>query len=145
MQKFKPSNYPLVLKVTDGHLWVSSPDFMINLTERADHFRKPEQIGEMILSAWQRIEELLKKRAPEKEPPIPSKNKDLFPEPAERLVSISQVARALGLSEQTIRRMAARGEIGAKKTPGGHLRFKESEVSLQARERQMPTARPAAS
>ena len=47
----------------------------------------------------------------------------------ERLLTPGQVARMFDVDRQTVTRWAAAGRLGFIRTPGGHHRFRESEVN----------------
>ena len=47
----------------------------------------------------------------------------------ERLLTPGQVARMFHVDRQTVTRWAAAGRLGSIRTPGGHHRFRESEVN----------------
>jgi excisionase family DNA binding protein len=47
----------------------------------------------------------------------------------ERLLTPGQVARLFNVDRQTVTRWAAAGRLGSIRTPGGHHRFRESEVN----------------
>ena len=46
----------------------------------------------------------------------------------ERLLTPSEVAELLGVDRKTLTRWAAAGRIGSIRTPGGHRRYRHSEV-----------------
>ena len=46
----------------------------------------------------------------------------------DRLLKPYEVAALFGVDPKTVTRWAAAGRIGSIRTPGGHLRFRESEV-----------------
>jgi excisionase family DNA binding protein len=50
-------------------------------------------------------------------------------EPAERLLTPAEVAHMFGVDPKTVTRWAAAGLIGSIRTPGGHRRFRESELA----------------
>ena len=62
----------------------------------------------------------------------------------ERLLSPGQVARMFHVDRQTVTRWAAAGRLGSVRTPGGHHRFRESEVTglLADRAQRGSTGRP---
>ncbi len=50
------------------------------------------------------------------------------PEQAERLLTPGEVAALFRVDPKTVTRWAAAGRIGSIRTPGGHRRFRETEV-----------------
>ncbi|MDQ6637371.1 MAG: helix-turn-helix domain-containing protein [Candidatus Dormibacteraeota bacterium] len=58
------------------------------------------------------------------EPPAP--DDDLDAQSADSWVSLGEAARQLGISQQTLRRWADRGQVKSFVTPGGHRRFQRS-------------------
>lgn len=48
--------------------------------------------------------------------------------PADRLLTPGEAAALFGVDARTVGRWALEGRIGSIKTPGGHRRFRESEV-----------------
>lgn len=53
----------------------------------------------------------------------------------DRLLTVGEVAQMFRVDPKTVSRWAARGKIDCLRTPGGHRRFRESEVRkyLEAR------------
>lgn len=63
----------------------------------------------------------------------------------DRLLTSGEVAALFGVDPRTVSRWAASGRIGALRTPGGHRRYRESEVRrlLRATDASAPpTGRP---
>ena len=52
----------------------------------------------------------------------------ITPEASERLMTPGEVATMFRVDPKTVTRWAAAGRIGSIRTPGGHRRFRESEV-----------------
>lgn len=50
------------------------------------------------------------------------------------LVSLGEVAAALGVSPNTLRRWNAQGRISSERTPGGHRRFRQADVAVLQRD-----------
>lgn len=50
------------------------------------------------------------------------------PEPSDRLLTPKEVAKLFRVDPKTVTRWAASGRLSSIKTPGGHRRFRESEV-----------------
>ena len=62
----------------------------------------------------------------------------------ERLLTPHQVAELFRVDPKTVARWASNGWIGSIRTPGGHRRFRESEVRSLLAERAMLAASPPA-
>jgi excisionase family DNA binding protein len=62
----------------------------------------------------------------------------------ERLLTPHQVAQLFRVDPKTVARWASNGWIGSIRTPGGHRRFRESEVRALLAERAVPAASPTA-
>jgi excisionase family DNA binding protein len=62
----------------------------------------------------------------------------------DRLLTPGQVARMFHVDRQTITRWAATGRLGSIRTPGGHHRFRETEVNglLADTAQRRPTSGP---
>ena len=65
-------------------------------------------------------------------------------ENTERLLTPHQVAELFRVDPKTVARWASSGWIGSIRTPGGHRRFRESEVRALLAERAVPAASPTA-
>lgn len=48
----------------------------------------------------------------------------------DRLMTPSEVAKVFRVDPKTVTRWAAAGRIGSIRTPGGHRRFRESEIKV---------------
>lgn len=58
----------------------------------------------------------------------------------ERLLTPSEVARLFGVDRKTVSRWATAGRVNATRTPGGHWRFRETEIhELLSRRQQRKT------
>ena len=60
----------------------------------------------------------------------------------DRLLTTHQVAEMFRVDPKTVARWASNGWIGSIRTPGGHRRFRESEVRALLAERAVPAATP---
>jgi excisionase family DNA binding protein len=58
----------------------------------------------------------------------------------ERLLTPGEVASLFRVDPKTVTRWASAGRIGSIRTPGGHRRFRESEVRALLRGAESPTA-----
>ena len=74
----------------------------------------------------------------------PAKVGDVTNENAERLLTPHQVAQMFRVDTRTVARWASNGWVGSIRTPGGHRRFRESEVRALLAERAVPAASPTA-
>jgi excisionase family DNA binding protein len=63
-------------------------------------------------------------------------------ENTERLLTPHQVAQLFRVDPKTVARWASNGWIGSIRTPGGHRRFRESEVRALLAERAVAAAFP---
>ena len=68
----------------------------------------------------------------------PAKVGNVTDENTERLLTPHQVAALFRVDPKTVTRWASNGWIGSIRTPGGHRRFRESEVLALVAERAMP-------
>ena len=49
-------------------------------------------------------------------------------DPADELLTSAQAAQMFGVAPKTVTRWAASGRLGSIRTPGGHRRFRRSEI-----------------
>ena len=59
----------------------------------------------------------------------PGEVASLFMETPERLLTPGEVAEMFRVDPKTVTRWASAGRIGSIRTPGGHRRFRESEIT----------------
>jgi len=64
------------------------------------------------------------------------------PDQAERLLTPGEVAALFRVDPKTVTRWAAAGRISSIRTPGGHRRFRETEVRDLLAELTTPASRP---
>lgn len=123
---FHPASYPVVIRLVQGYLTASIPDFEIHLAERAELIDEAV-IGRLILTAWKRCDQKLKGGSPLEQGRTPSSTEKILPTSVlDRPLSIREASREAGLSEATLRRACDRSELQADKTPGGHRRIRTS-------------------
>jgi excisionase family DNA binding protein len=60
----------------------------------------------------------------------------------ERLLTPGEVARMFRVDPKTVTRWAAHGRLGSIRTPGGHRRFRESEVNALLADQSVQAQRP---
>lgn len=132
--KINPGNFPVILKIIDGYLVLSSAEFGLILKKRFDSFRKAEEIGNLYFDMIRKIDEEIAGRLRRKERiPEPKKLNQVLPVEASTVYSVREMSRVLSVSEDTIRRMADEGTLKCKLTRGGHRKFSAFELE-RARE-----------
>ncbi|PWU22799.1 MAG: hypothetical protein C5B49_00080 [Bdellovibrio sp.] len=120
----------IVLSVPDLHIWQVmerpgpgglTPKYLFNLAKD-------------IAKTWLKVQQRLKDfENANKRPPPPSIPKRLFSETESQRLSTREAAQLLGISENTLRRLADRRIIPSRKSRGGHRSFLEAHI-LQYRE-----------
>lgn len=117
---FDPTHYPIVIRVLDnGYLIASQPDLEIVRTRgKFSDIKRREEIGAAVLDVWEEI----MKRSKDVKLPKPSHSKTAANDRI--MVSVSQAAKAMGVSVATIRRMCKAGKLSFTLTGGGHRRIK---------------------
>jgi len=128
-----PFDYPLVIRQQLGMITISVPDLNIVVAEdlslggkidRGFLMKVAKSVGKVWIKAH---EEILKKDA--NKIPRPSQTKEIFsPKYKSKPFNVSDAARVLGVSVNTLRRMADRGDIKTDYTACGHRRFSENAV-----------------
>ena len=126
--------YPLVIKQVDEFLVFSVPDLGFTFTENLpsggrlnkDYVTK---IALKLAETWIKVQSHLKNRALSRiETKDPSKLRGSISLGDKELLSAPDFANEVGVHPNTIRRMADRGQIKFKKTPGGHRKFLRAHV-----------------
>lgn len=124
-----PAKYPILIRVVQGYLVASVPDFDFHLSERIEQISE-KGIGNLIVQLWKKCDLRLRELSQKQElPPEASSQKTLFPSPHQATSwKIQEVSRITGLSQATIRRAVERGDLHCALTPRGHRRFREADV-----------------
>ena len=108
---------------------VSSPDFGIHVSKHFDEIRKAEEIGTLVIDMMKKIQaEVSKNQKTGITLPEPISLSDLSPKNDPARLSISDVARILETSQDTVRRLVEDGTLKCTTTRGGHRRFRASAV-----------------
>jgi len=120
-------DYPVAISRRGRYLLVSAPDLGLHagtqclLLDRLD----PSQLGQAVLGIYERVRsELDRITVRGDRPPAPlelGRNGTL---------SVTQAARALGVTPFILRKLTASGGIGCTRTPGGHRRYTVEALSL---------------
>ena len=124
-----PEKYPLVIQVIEHYLTIYAPDFDYRVAEPY----RPHDIGQtemMIMKVRREIASKMNLFSKDQTPlPSPTKGKQVFAVIDQDTLSTREVARLMRVSEETVRRLAARGALKLHLTPGGHRRFLRSSVN----------------
>ena len=131
MGNFNVGAYGIVLRILNGYVVATSPEFGITITKRFDEVRKSEDIGGLYFDLFKKIGDEIENRKRKKRLiPTPKAPLSLVPKGEAPTLSISDVARILQTSADTVRRLVADQKLKCTLTRGGHRRFKSSDVSL---------------
>ena len=126
---FNIGEYGLVLRIVRGYLTATSPEFGITLTKRFDDIKTAEQVGSLYFDMFQKITEEIKRRQKNQiSTPQPKKPLDLVPKGDPLTLSVKDVACALEVSEDTVRRLVTDRKLKCTLTRGGHRRFRAADV-----------------
>lgn len=133
-----PFDYPIVIRQQLGMITVSVPDLNIVLAEDLSLGGKIDRgllmkVAKSVGRVWLKANDEINKKDINKIPK-PSQTKEILsPKYKAQPLTASEAAKVLGVSVNTLRRMADRGEIKTDYTACGHRRFSESAV-LKAKE-----------
>ncbi len=131
MGNFNVGAYGIVLRILNGYLVASAPEFGITITKRFDEVRRSEEIGALYLDLLKKVTEDIQKRQRLKQTiPVPKTPLDLVPKSEPPTLSISDVARMLETSQDTVRRLVSDRKLKCIFTRGGHRRFRSSDINL---------------
>jgi excisionase family DNA binding protein len=123
-----PEKYPIVVQVIENYLTIYAPDFDYRVAEPY----RPADVGQtemMIMKVRREIASKLSLISHGNTPlPSPTKGKQVFAVMEGDTLTTREVATLLRVSEETVRRLAARGSLNLHTTPGGHRRFLRSSV-----------------
>lgn len=129
MGNFKAGQYSVLLRIINGYLVASSPEFGITVTKRFDEIRKMEEAGKVYFDVLKKItEEVDRRKLKNERLPEPRKALDLVPKGEPPSLSVTDVAKILQVGPDTVRRLADNRKLKCSMTPGGHRRFKVSEI-----------------
>ncbi len=126
---FDPLKYPIQIRVLNGYLTASSPEFGIHLTKRFDEIRKAQEIGELYLEMAKRVKDEGLKLIQNQNPIPELKRPQLEPLNDDFRLSTKEAAAILGVTVTTVIRWVEAGKIRCKKTLGGHRRLSFTDVA----------------
>jgi excisionase family DNA binding protein len=142
MKKTNPGHYPVIFKIIDGYLVVHSPEFGMVVKKKFDLLRQAEEIGNLYLDLVRKMDEEIKALSKRKmKIPEARKLKDVLPKESQTFYSVTEMARMLGVSSDTVRRMADEGALKCRLTRGGHRKFTHAE--MQRATEDLDTSSPA--
>ncbi len=128
-----PFDYPIVIRQNLGFITISVPDLNIIMTEEIPVTKKLEKnflikIAKTVGLAWVKVSHQIHRKQTRQR--LPSKTKAILsPLFKNKPLKIAEAAAVIGVSENTLRRMVKRKQIGCVKTGRGHRRF--TEVNLK--------------
>ena len=129
MANFHPGSYGIILRIINGYLVASSPEFGITITKRFDEIKKREEIGTLYFDLFDKIAAAMKAKISAGKPlPEPKKSLDMLPKNDPAILSVSRVAEILETSQDSVRRLVDDGSLKCVLTRKGHRRFRMSEV-----------------
>ncbi len=132
-KSLSPFDYPVVIRQNLGFITISVPDLNIIMTEEIPVTKKLEKnflikIAKTVGMAWVKVSHQIHRKQTRTR--LPSKTREILsPRFKHEPVKIADAARIIGVSQNTLRRMVKRGQIGCVKTARGHRRFTESSLN----------------
>lgn len=127
-----PRRYPIVIRVVEGYIEASQPDLGIyRARKKFDDIKKAEDIGNIVLDLMKEVvERYYELLSHAEELPLPSYPKGTLNLMITPSLSIRTAANLLGVSQDTVRRICADGQLRYNLTRGGHRRFSLAEIQL---------------
>jgi excisionase family DNA binding protein len=131
-KRFKPEEYPVVIKRVGEYLWAYNLDFELQHHERLTSFSDQEKVlqtARLILGIQSKIhEKIAVLDRNQKEHPIPLRSDELLKPKVKDGIPIKEAAALMGEAIHNIRRMADEGELKTFRTRKGHRRFSRSQI-----------------
>jgi excisionase family DNA binding protein len=128
-KKLRDRDYPLVVRVIDRHLVVTSPDFQFPIPIVVPYDPPSVEMGgKALIAGFLQIAEYLNSlERMNEDPPAPSRLKTLFPKLTDE-VSLKEACHILGMKPDMVRGLADEGRIPSSRTPKGHRRFSREKL-----------------
>jgi hypothetical protein len=131
--KFHPMEYAVVIKLYEGHLTFSCPDFhyfhVIDMPKGQLDSKYLQTVAANVGKCWVKTQERLSQlNEYNVKAPLPTLIKELLKKSKYKRLGVTEVARLLERSEQTIRRLADKGYLKCKKTAKGTRYFREVDI-----------------
>lgn len=130
----KPLDFPVVIRQHLDYLLFSVPDLGISIVQDLPpdgrlNAQFVHEAAKNLARIWLKsTERLAILKSNQIKTPEPSKTKTSILAEKERGLSTREVAKSLGVSENTVRRMVEDGFIRCEKTAGGHRRFYQNDI-----------------
>lgn len=131
--KFHPIDYPLVIKAHEGYLTFSVPDFhffkIVDMPKGQLDSKYLMMVAQTVAKCWLKTQENLSRlNEYDVKHPTPLLIKDALKKRKYKRLGVAAVAAILKKSEQTVRRMADRGEIKCLRSSKGTRSFLEKDI-----------------
>jgi hypothetical protein len=145
LQKYRATRYPVVTRVIDRTVVVTSPDFHfpipVTLYLGTDDLSSPEvllKIGRAVRLAYAQIDAHLGDLDDlRQDHPKPREPRETIPCPP-KMVSLQEGCRLSGLKPDALRSAADQGLIKTTRTAGGHRRFERFSIEAYVCGQQRP-------
>jgi hypothetical protein len=131
---YKFFQYPVWYQQQNGYLVLACPDLNIAVSTDLPTKKKVDvEYGMKLFKAMMKMEVKIRERvlalkSSNMKLPSPSKTKKVLTDTKIKKLTAPTVAKMIGKSADTIRRMADRGELPCSKTPGGTRYFLEKDI-----------------
>jgi excisionase family DNA binding protein len=119
--------FPLTIQIENGFLRVRAPDLDLELGE----LYQPASVGQiemLVREMWNRKIPQTLHRMSASSHPAPEPKALKAKTPIKELLSTKEAASILGVSRDSLRRLAVRGLIPHSLSPGGHRKFTLQEI-----------------
>ena len=130
-KRFRKEDYPLVVRVVNRHLVITSPDFKFPLpVVKPVNLDRPDlrEIGAAVYMAYLQIEQAIRDRDLARVSlPCPTQPREVLPAEL-KTVSLTEACTRLGLKPDAVRALADSGKIQSLRTQGGHRRLLRSSI-----------------
>jgi excisionase family DNA binding protein len=134
--------YPITVRILNGYFEVSAPDFgIIKAKKRIEEIHTAEEMGTLILEVMnEALTQWMSLKHENKPTPSASKPRgalDSIEIITEPLIPMREAQALLQVSDETVRRLCKKGELIPHLTPGGHRKFRLSEVQAHLKKKRV--------
>lgn len=129
-RKPDPFRYVVAVRLIDGHIDASAPDFPgMRITKPLSERRPAEQIGMVVLQLMKEVQREIEERFTHQEPiPPRSEPKGSIEPPSRATLTVKDAARILAVSQETIRRLCAAKKLQHTIVGKRHRRFRLEDI-----------------